>query len=480
MEQKNCNTFSKVTAVLCALVILFGVIAFFGGSTTDRIERLDNQIKYQKEQLLQQEESIAQREVDIAGYQQEKQTAEANLTKAEEEEKSAAAAVQETQNAVDQANANLDTVCTRSYYSSWYCTEACQGLHTEVSNKQTALSAAKSEATAKTKQVTSAENAIKKIDNNIEDAEADIANAEERIDLIEEQIKELRGELTGAWFMVIFKVIAMILAVGGLGLLAKNFYTGTQDKFTLYAVAGLGGSALLFWIANAINNVVFEKAFLLYLLLNPHTWTVVVMALFAVILLEKTQKPVAMRNTAVVFSVLIALTSVLNRSFAGLLFGAAMICAAFVIVPLVFTKYIDIAKHIFLSLITFGIWLLVWTYHVTKNLNEVEGVDERKPARELLLFLFLPFYYPYWLYKTAEGVEDYGMENGKEFKIDVLCIAFAFVCPLFATVLIQNKINVVAGKPVPAEPEVVEEPAEEAPVAEEEPAAEEAEAVAAE
>ena len=154
-----------------------------------------------------------------------------------------------------------------------------------------------------------------------------------------------------------------------------------------------------------------------------------------------------------------------------------MICAAFVIVPLVFTKYIDIAKHIFLSLITFGIWCLVWVYHVTKNLNEVEGVEERKPARELLLCLFLPLYMPFWLYKTAEGVEDYGKENGKAFKIDILCIAFAFVCPLFATVLIQNKINVVAGKPVPAEPAVEEAPVEEAAPAEAEEAAGEAEAV---
>ena len=62
--------------------------------------------------------------------------------------------------------------------------------------------------------------------------------------------------------------------------------------------------------------------------------------------------------------------------------------------------------------------------------------------------MFLVLYYPYWLYKTAEGVEDYGKEKDKAFKIDVLCIAFSFVCPLFATVLIQNKINVIVGKTV--------------------------------
>ena len=84
---------------------------------------------------------------------------------------------------------------------------------------------------------------------------------------------------------------------------------------------------------------------------------------------------------------------------------------------------------------------------MTRNLNEVPGVEHRKPAAELLLCLFLPFVYPYWLYKTAEGVEAFGKENGKVFKLDVLCIVFAFLCPLFATVLIQNKINVIVGKP---------------------------------
>jgi hypothetical protein len=260
---------------------------------------------------------------------------------------------------------------------------------------------------------------------------------------------------------VLFHLLAMVLALGGLGLFIKNFYTNTQDNFTLYAVAGLAGSSLLFLIAGAINNPFAERASLAYLLLNPHTWNLAVMGLFAAILRNATYKPVMLRNIAIVLSVILGvLTIVLGEPLIGALYAAAMICTAFVIVPLVFTEYIDIAKHIFLSLITFGIWQLVWTYHVTKNLNNVESVEKRRPARELLLCMFLPFYYPFWLYKTAEGVEDYGKEKEKEFKIDILCIAFSFVCPLFATVLIQNKLNVIAGKPdfVPVEaPEIVPE-----------------------
>ena len=481
MEKKN--TFQKVTAVLCALVALLGVIAFFGGSTTDEIEYLNAQIDGLKNQRVEYEERIVQREADIANYQQQLQQKEAELSEAKAALEKAAAATAEAQAASDLAEQNLDMVCTRSYYSSWYCTDACSGLHTEASSKQSALTAAKNTEKAQNREVAAIEDDLEDLSEDVASAQSDITSIQGRIAAVNESIKEVRGELTGAWFIVIFKALAMLLAIGGLGLLAKNFFTGTQDKFTLYAVAGLGGSSVLFWIAGAINNIIFENAPVLYLLLCPHSWAIAVMALFAAILLEKVKKPVVVRNISVVLSVILALVSVFSgNAFVCLLFAAAMICTAFVIVPLVFTKYIDIAKHIFLSLITFGIWTLVWIYHVTKNLNEVEGVEERKPARELLLCLFLPFYAPFWLYKTAEGVEDYGMENGKQFKIDILCIAFSFVCPLFATVLIQNKINVVAGKPVPEEPVLVQTPAEteEAVSAEAEEAVAEAEPVEAE
>lgn len=74
-------------------------------------------------------------------------------------------------------------------------------------------------------------------------------------------------------------------------------------------------------------------------------------------------------------------------------------------------------------------------------------MQQRKPVCELLLFMFLPFYSIYWMYKTAEYVELYGIENGRQDKISVLCLIFTLVSPLFATVLIQDKINLIVGKP---------------------------------
>lgn len=454
MEEKKCGvTFSKVTALLCALVMLFGLIAFFGGEMTRNIKYLNEQIESKNEQIQQQESRIEQLEQDIARYQQQKQEKEDELAKIQKEQEAAIQDVEAKEKALQQAENDLDKVCTRSYYSSWSCSTKCKSLHTAVSNRKTELNNAKN-----------ALGDYEDIKDDIEDLAEDIARTEGNIETAQDYIaelkaerKEFRSELAGAWFMVIFKTLAMLLALGGLGLLAKIFYTGEQSKLTIFAVAGLAASALLFLIAGAINNALFENAPLAYLLLSPYTWNLAVMGLFAAVLLKKTDKPVVLRNIAVVLTVILGvLAFALGASFTGLLYAAAMICAAFVIVPLVFTEYIDIAKHIFLSIITFGIWQLVWVYHVTKNLNKVEDVEERRPARELLLSLFLAFYYPFWLYKTAEGVEDYGKENGKEFKIDVLCIAFSFISPLFATVLIQNKINVVVGKPVLAPVETAE------------------------
>lgn len=130
-----------------------------------------------------------------------------------------------------------------------------------------------------------------------------------------------------------------------------------------------------------------------------------------------------------------------------ILFAVTMICISLVLVPLTFTEYNNVAKHIFFSIITLGVWMLIWIYNVTKNLNKVSSVDARKPVAELLLCMFVPLYIVYWLYKTAEYTEAYGAENGKEFKIDILSLAFAVISPIISTIIIQDKINRIVGKP---------------------------------
>ena len=124
-----------------------------------------------------------------------------------------------------------------------------------------------------------------------------------------------------------------------------------------------------------------------------------------------------------------------------------MVCTSILLVPLTFTEYNGIGKYLFFTIISLGIWNLIWTYNVTKNLNKVSSVAYRKPVVELLLCALLPFYYIYWIFKTAEYVEAYGATAGKKYNINNLCLAISFVCPLFSTILIQDKINQIVGKP---------------------------------
>ena len=123
--------------------------------------------------------------------------------------------------------------------------------------------------------------------------------------------------------------------------------------------------------------------------------------------------------------------------------AVAFILVSLVLVPCVFTEYLDIAKHIFFTIITFGIWHLIWMYNFTENLNKVEQAEKRAPIRELLLCALLPLYYIFWTYKTAENTELYAEEKGKSFNISILCLALSVICPLLASIIIQDKTNII-------------------------------------
>lgn len=454
-EENRGKIFPKVTAGLCILVALFGIIAFCTSGLLARTRDLNGQIVFKEEQVEQNEAYIVQLQADIADYQQQKQNSEASLLTAEDDLAKAEQAVIDRQNALQQAEDKLDAVCTRTYYSSWYCDSSCKFLHTAVDTCEEELDDAYDEQYSCQSTVEYIKEDISSYTSMISYAESEIQATQERIENLNDEIGELTAKLVGAWILVVFKVLALLLALAGLGVLIVNFFAGPRKLFNLIAMVALALSSFLFLVTGAFHNTAAKFVLPVYLLLSPHTWNLAVMTLFAIMSLGKVKKPVLVRNIAVVLTVILSGLIIVGGSpIVGAPYAAAMICTAFVLVPLEFTEYIDIAKHIFLSLITCGIWLFVWNYHVTKNLNDVESVEDRGPGRELALCMFLPFYYPYWLYKTAEAVEDYGMENGKEFKIDILCIAFSFLCPLYATVWIQNKINVVVGKPVPTEPEV--------------------------
>lgn len=436
----------KVTAVLCILAILASVGLYIAGEPVSAVKLTQNQIESTQDKIEAKEEFVATREMDVVEYQQELTQAKLDLEDAKAGVEKAQATLQQKEAELKSANEALDLVCTRSSYYWRYCTDDCRVLHNAVSACEDDVEDQEYELTWAQNKVETAEDKITTLENNIKTAQQDIADAKAAIEELKESLVALRSQLVADWFVILVQFVALVLALGALGLFAKCFLKEMNEKQLLIACGAMGLGALLFLVAGSVGMPKYLHRYVA----NPYLWTVAIAGFFALALTKKDGKPTLFRLFAVLASVLVWATGFAAgvMGIAGCaLFAITMICVSFVLVPLEFTEYNGIGKHIFLSFITGGIWLLVWVYHVTKNLNKVAGVAERKPARELLLSLFLPFYYSFWLLKTGENVESYGKENGKEFKLDVLCLVFAFVCPLVSTVLIQNKINLIVGKP---------------------------------
>lgn len=405
----NTTTFTKVTSILCVISIVSIFFAFFMGGSFAKVGATKEILNRNKEMLAEEKESLKTHESSLKEQQELLPDAQATYDKALSEFTNAAKA--------------LDAVCTRSYYSSYRCTPACKPLHDAESNMKSARNTAEDELDDINDEIVSLNNRIENTKNNIEEYKSYVSASR----------KKHSSAVSGA----LFTFIGVLLSMGSIGALVLYLLNKENKKIGLL-------SAIAMLVAAGCHLLCHGALGILPLLLSAGIGLMLLL-----IFRGTTENPAKLRNAAVVFAAFLMVTSVLlgvAGIFSGIFYGAIMICALFAVVPLNFTEYISIAKHLFLSVITFGIWNLVWIYFVTRNLNKVAKAEKRSPAAELALCLFLPLYYAYWLYKTAEGTELYGLEKSKECKLESLVILFAFVNSLFATVLIQSKINWIAGK----------------------------------
>ena len=121
-------------------------------------------------------------------------------------------------------------------------------------------------------------------------------------------------------------------------------------------------------------------------------------------------------------------------------------------------NYISMGVHVLLLLLTCGIWLYVWIYRVTRYLNCVEGEDERNPVNQLLLCMFVPFYFIYWTYKSAQRIDKLAQSKGIASDLATLCLILAIFVGIVPPILMQDKINAVltgsgaSAVPAPAAP----------------------------
>ena len=124
--------------------------------------------------------------------------------------------------------------------------------------------------------------------------------------------------------------------------------------------------------------------------------------------------------------------------------------------------YINLSKHIILMLFTFGIWFFIWVYKITYYLTGLEygseemkvngvSVNEKKSSdsarTQLLLCIFIPYYFIFWMCSRAKTVEKKALDAGIPVKgFFTICVIFSIVLPFIPPILMQEKINEIVIK----------------------------------
>lgn len=113
--------------------------------------------------------------------------------------------------------------------------------------------------------------------------------------------------------------------------------------------------------------------------------------------------------------------------------------------------YCDLLKHTLLLVFTFGVWLFLWVYRVTGALNQVKGAPYRNPTTKLLLCLFVPCYYVYWTYQSAQRVDRLSRSVGLASELTLPCLLLALFLPVLSPILLQERLNALVDGPLPDE-----------------------------
>lgn len=100
--------------------------------------------------------------------------------------------------------------------------------------------------------------------------------------------------------------------------------------------------------------------------------------------------------------------------------------------------------HILLLLFVGVIWQYIWIYRTTKALNRVPGEEDRNPTTKLLLCMFVPFYYIYWTYKSAQRIDKLAASRGVQSDIGTLCLILSILIGIVPPMIMQDKMNAIA------------------------------------
>lgn len=122
--------------------------------------------------------------------------------------------------------------------------------------------------------------------------------------------------------------------------------------------------------------------------------------------------------------------------------------------------YMNLGMHAVLWLFSAGIWQYVWIYKTTKHLNNCQGEKDRNPVTKLLLCMFVPFYYLYWICKSAQRIQKKSAEKGVYCESSGLYLLLGFFVNVAAVILMQNRVNKLATATAMGSSEPAEQPQE--------------------
>ena len=108
--------------------------------------------------------------------------------------------------------------------------------------------------------------------------------------------------------------------------------------------------------------------------------------------------------------------------------------------------YVGIIRHILLTCYTFFVWHYIWVYRTTEYLKATDKKGKvLNPVAQLLLYMFVPFYYIYWYNKHGHRISEIEKERGfiKDSKVE-LSVVFEILSPFVASAMMQNRINAIA------------------------------------
>lgn len=98
-------------------------------------------------------------------------------------------------------------------------------------------------------------------------------------------------------------------------------------------------------------------------------------------------------------------------------------------------------KVTILSIFTLGIWNKIWAYKTTKFTNQVDKFNSRNAIKEILLYIFIPFYSVYWAYKTAKRLEIMSKEKNINHETPSLILFLSIIANFAIPIILQDNIN---------------------------------------